>query len=159
MKKATICFLIKGDEVIIATKKRKVGAGFLNGYGGKPKEGETLRQCAQRETFEECGVLIDLAKTNLVAVIAFYAGDTPMFSCAIYIARDWSGDPVESEEMGAPEIFRIDSLPYDRMLPGDRLWFERIMGGETFTGELRYNADFSEVLSFNTTPRVFEIVD
>lgn len=139
----------------VAPKKRKVGAGYLNGYGGKPKPGETLRQCARRETLEESGAEIDLKKTDLAAVIDFYAGDEPQFSCNIYIARDWSGVPSESDEMGLPEVFDLDSLPYNRMLPGDRLWFERIMKGERFMGTLRYSEDFSSVASFETSPAAF----
>lgn len=156
MKQATICFLVRNGQVILAPKKAKVGVGFLNGYGGKQDEGETLRECVRRETQEESGgVQINLEKTELVAVIDFYAGDNPQFSCSIYIAREWEGTPEESDEMGPPESFDVNSLPVERMLPGDRLWFERIIKGERFKGTLRYTADFKEVHNFETHPVEF----
>jgi 8-oxo-dGTP pyrophosphatase MutT (NUDIX family) len=154
MKKATICFLVKNGQVILAKKKSRVGAGFYNGYGGKLEEGETLAECAKRETYEECGIQIELDQTELAAVIDFYAGENPQFSCHIFIAKDWKGEGFESDEMGPPEVFSLDALPYDQMLAGDRLWFERIMKGERFKGILRYSADFSAVVSFETTPSV-----
>ncbi len=160
MKQATICFLVRNGQVILAPKKKKVGAGFLNGYGGKLDTNETIRQCAQRETREESGgVLINLEKTELAAVIDFYAGDNPQFSCFIYIAREWEGNPKESNEMGPPEYFDLGSVPFDRMLPGDRLWFERIIKGERFKGTLKYSADFKEILSFETHPAEFSLED
>ena len=38
MKKTTLCFLLKNDEVLLAMKKRGFGVGKWNGVGGKLKE-------------------------------------------------------------------------------------------------------------------------
>ena len=32
---ATLCFPIRDDEVLLAQKQKKIGAGLLNGFGGK----------------------------------------------------------------------------------------------------------------------------
>ncbi|MCF7865708.1 MAG: NUDIX domain-containing protein [Candidatus Pacebacteria bacterium] len=155
MKKATICFLVRNGEVILAKKKSKVGAGFYNGYGGKVDGEETSRQCAIRETHEECSAQINPDKIELAASIDFYTGEKPQFSCDIFIANEWVGEPKGSDEMGVPERFNLSSLPYDQMLAGDQLWFKRIMDGERFKGVMRYSADFSKVESFETEPTVF----
>lgn len=56
LRQATICLLIKDDQVLLALKKRGFGEGKWNGVGGKVKDGETIEQTAIRETQEEIGV-------------------------------------------------------------------------------------------------------
>ena len=46
---------LSGD-VLLGMKKRGFGIGKWNGFGGKVKDGETIRECAMRETQEECGL-------------------------------------------------------------------------------------------------------
>ncbi|RLF04257.1 MAG: NUDIX hydrolase, partial [Thermoprotei archaeon] len=36
---ATLCFLLRGDEVLLIRKKRGFGAGKYNGVGGREGEG------------------------------------------------------------------------------------------------------------------------
>ncbi len=35
MPQTTLCFLLKGDEILLALKKRRFGTGKWNGVGGK----------------------------------------------------------------------------------------------------------------------------
>jgi len=63
MKKVTLCFLLKGDEILLAVKKQSLsgfgaGIGKWNGVGGKVDEGETIRFAAIRELNEEVGVVV-----------------------------------------------------------------------------------------------------
>ena len=50
---ATLMFVIRNDEVLLIRKKRGLGAGKMNGPGGRIEQGETPLQCAIRETEEE----------------------------------------------------------------------------------------------------------
>lgn len=43
---------LPGQRVLLGLKKRGIGEGFYNGFGGKCEAGETVRQCAHREV---CG--------------------------------------------------------------------------------------------------------
>lgn len=52
----TLLFLRRGDELLLAMKKRGFGKGKWNGVGGKLEAGETLEQALIRETVEETGV-------------------------------------------------------------------------------------------------------
>ena len=45
-------------EILLGMKKRGFGQGKWNGFGGKVKEGESIRECARRETLEECGLKV-----------------------------------------------------------------------------------------------------
>ena len=56
--RATLMFIIDEAkrEVLLIRKKRGLGAGKINGPGGKIDPGETSLECAVRETQEELGV-------------------------------------------------------------------------------------------------------
>ena len=53
---ATLLFLRRNDEILLAMKKRSFGKGNWNGVGGKLDTGETIKQAMIRETEEEIGV-------------------------------------------------------------------------------------------------------
>ncbi len=50
-----LVFILRGDEVLLAMKKRGLGTGKWNGPGGKVKGKETPEEAAIRET-EEVGL-------------------------------------------------------------------------------------------------------
>ena len=52
-KRATLLFVIRDGEILLIHKKRGLGAGKINGPGGHIEPGETMLQCAIRETQEE----------------------------------------------------------------------------------------------------------
>ncbi|HEY5036239.1 MAG TPA: NUDIX domain-containing protein, partial [Chthoniobacterales bacterium] len=49
-QRANLCFIVRGDEVLLIRKKRGFGAGKINGPGGKVEPGETALGAALRET-------------------------------------------------------------------------------------------------------------
>lgn len=53
---ATLLFLVKDDEILLAMKKRGFGKDRYNGVGGKVDDGESIEAAAARETIEEIGV-------------------------------------------------------------------------------------------------------
>ena len=50
---ATLVFVVEADRVLLIRKKRGLGAGKINGPGGRLEPGETLLECAVREIQEE----------------------------------------------------------------------------------------------------------
>jgi 8-oxo-dGTP pyrophosphatase MutT (NUDIX family) len=52
---ATLMFIIRDGEILLIEKKRGIGAGKINGPGGKIDPGETSLQTAKRELLEETG--------------------------------------------------------------------------------------------------------
>ena len=139
----TLVLLIEEGQVWLGLKKRGFGMGWWNGFGGKRKPTETVRQAAVRETLEESGVIIRQQHLQPVATIDFYFPHDPKDKqnnqrVQVFICDRWIGEPCESEEM-APRRFAITDLPLDAMWPGDNLWLPRILAGQTGTVEIMFN--------------------
>ena len=60
MEPTTLVFPVIGkpiEKILLGMKKRGMGQGKWNGFGGKLKVGETVVQCALRELEEESGLI------------------------------------------------------------------------------------------------------
>ena len=53
---ATLLFVRQADRVLLIRKKRGLGAGNINGPGGRLDAGESPQECAIREVQEELRV-------------------------------------------------------------------------------------------------------
>lgn len=147
LRQATLCFLTRDDEVLLAMKKRGFGKGRWNGVGGKPNPGEHIDQAAIRETEEEIGVV--LKNVDVRAVLDFYFPKNPDWSqqVVVYFSKDWNGVPKESEEM-KPLWYKNSALPLGEMWPGDRHWLPQVLGGSKVKAEFLFGEN-GTVLDFN----------
>ena len=60
MRDTSLVYPIRKDgRILLGHKRRGMGAGKWNGFGGKREDGETMRECAARELFEESGLIAD----------------------------------------------------------------------------------------------------
>ena len=66
---ATLMFLVQDGKILLIRKKRGIGAGKVNGPGGKFEPGETALQCVLREVREE--LCIDVADAREMGVLNF----------------------------------------------------------------------------------------
>ena len=135
---ATLLFIFQGDEVLLIRKKRGLGAGKINGPGGKIDPGETPEQCAIRETQEELGVrgagLTDLG------LLRFQFTDGLGLLCHVFRADSFTGEAVETDE-AVPLWTRLDAIPYDEMWADDRMWFHHLIARRRFTGNFEFDGD------------------
>lgn len=134
-KTVTLLFLRRGDEILLAMKKRGYGEGKWNGVGGKLDPGETPLQTAIRECQEEINVTP--VNPRLSGRLNFFEHENPDFqhSCHIFVAENWQGDPQETEEM-RPRWFHIDAIPYNIMWPDDTIWLPHLLQDRPFSGEI-----------------------
>ena len=59
MRDTSLVFPVASDgRILLGRKRRGMGYGKWNGFGGKIEAGETMRECAARELFEECGLTV-----------------------------------------------------------------------------------------------------
>ena len=127
-KQTTDCFLVKGNQILLAMKKRGLGTGYWNGVGGKLLPGETVEQAAIREAEEEIGVT-PLALRQVGEILFLFPTDkSSESSCAIFLCDAWEGEPAETDEM-APLWFSVDDIPYDEMWESDARWLPEILAG------------------------------
>lgn len=131
MRQATLCLLIKDNEILLALKKRGFGAGRWNGAGGKfdfEKGDKTILDTAVRETIEEIGV--EIINPKKAGVFHFTFPHKPEWDqdVHLFLANEWIGNPLESEEM-SPKWFKFGEIPYDKMWPDDKFWLPHILKG------------------------------
>lgn len=129
----TTLFLRRGDQILLAYKKRGFGKDFWNGVGGKVEEGESLRAATVRECQEEIGVMPSAPVR--VGHIRFFNPHDPSFEhdCHIFVALAWDGEPRETDEM-RPQWFSVKDIPYKNMWPDQELWLPYVLNGELFEG-------------------------
>lgn len=102
MKPTTLVFPIdEQHRILLGRKKRGFGADKYNGFGGKINAGESFRQCAVRELYEESGILVNAADLECVALFDFqFPYDESLTHVGyVYFVRVTDVNPIESDEM------------------------------------------------------------
>jgi len=135
---ATLLFVFRGDEVLLIRKKRGLGAGKINGPGGKIDPGETPEQCAVREVEEELGVHAE--QVSELGLLRFQFTDGLGLLCHVFRADSFPGTPVETIE-AIPLWTKIDAIPYDEMWADDRMWFHHLIARRKFSGNFEFDGD------------------
>jgi len=136
--KATLLFVVEQGKVLLIRKKRGLGAGKINGPGGKLEAGETTQQCAHREILEELCIVVD--ESTAVGRLRFQFTDAYSIDVHVFIATQYSGTPTETDE-AVPLWFSKDDIPYADMWADDRLWLPRALAGDTVDGRMIFDKD------------------
>lgn len=135
---ATLMFVIRDGEILLIEKKRGLGAGKINGPGGKIDPGETPMQCAVRETEEE--LCISVHRPKKLGELHFAMSDVEDILCHVYLARSFDGEPTETEE-AVPLWYRLDDIPYDRMWKDDIHWMPLFLDERSFLGRFVFEGE------------------
>ena len=135
---ATLLFVVKDGKVLLIRKKRGLGAGKINGPGGKLDPGETPEQCAIRETWEELGVTA--TGVTDTGRLSFQFVDGMKLYVHVFRADDCVGEPVETDE-AIPRWTPVEAIPYDEMWADDREWLHLLLAGRKFAGYFDFDSD------------------
>ncbi len=137
----TLLFLRKGDQILLAMKKRGFGAGRWNGVGGKLEPGETIEAALIRESQEEIGVT-PTSYTPVAELDFIQDAEVDPWHMYVYayIADEWEGEPEESEEM-APAWYDIADIPYGDMWQDDTYWLPLVLAGDKVTGTFTFDSN------------------
>ncbi len=135
---ATLMFVIRDGRILLIEKKRGLGAGKINGPGGKIDPGETPLECAIRETREE--LCIEVESPRKMGELHFAMSDVPDILCHVYLARAYRGVPTETSE-AKPLWCRLDDIPFDRMWDDDIHWLPLMIDGRTFLGRFAFEGE------------------
>jgi len=151
MKQTTLCLLIKDDKILLAMKKRGFGAGRWNGAGGKfdAEKDKDIIDTAIRETKEEIGV--EIKNPEKIGIFHFRFADEEKQhgnqDVCLYVAKEWDGEPVESEEM-MPKWFSFNEIPYSEMWPDDIHWLPHVLQGKKLEADFLFG-DNDKILNHN----------
>lgn len=160
---------INGDEqkqILLGLKKRGVGQGLYNGYGGKidPTD-KTYEDGARRELQEECGLLAGESLNRIGYLVETVDSLKMKFHIHVFTCNDWISDTTgchitarnPSESAGttipdeitdnkypepvetdemAPHWFNIDAIPFPKMWIDDPYWFPYLLENIQFIGRL-----------------------
>jgi len=135
---ATLVFVRRDEEILLIRKKRGLGAGKINGPGGRTEKGETPEACAIREVQEELGITptdVHLAGENSFQFIDGYS-----LHVHIYVAGGFTGEPIETDE-AIPRWTPVSAIPYEEMWEDDYLWVPHMLDGTPFLGRFIFDGE------------------
>jgi 8-oxo-dGTP diphosphatase len=150
-ERATLLFVIRDGEVLLIRKKTGLGAGKINGPGGRIDPGESDEAGAVREVEEE--LLVTPTGVRKAGELFFQFTDGYALHGAVYTATGFTGTPTETRE-AAPLWCPVDAIPYDDMWADDRLWFPLMLAGKGFTGWFVFEGD--DMLDARLAPASFD---
>jgi 8-oxo-dGTP diphosphatase len=135
---ATLCFVIRDGQILLIHKKRGLGAGKINGPGGRLEVGESSLQAAVRECQEEIGVTpVGLEQGG---ELFFQFVDNYKLRVAVFRANDCMGDLIETGE-AIPFWTSVDQIPYQNMWQDDPYWLPLVLAGNKFRGYFVFDGE------------------
>lgn len=135
---AVLCFIRDGGRILLIEKKTGLGAGKINGPGGRIEEGEFPMDAAIREVREETHLVPQGLSER--GELSFIFTDGYSLRCHVFLAAGASGSRRETRE-AAPFWCSTEEIPYDRMWADDRLWLPRVLNGEYVIGRFIFDGD------------------
>lgn len=142
MKNTTLCYLLRGDDVLLLHRVKK--ENDLNhdkwiGIGGKFEEGESPEECLIREAWEETG--LTLTGYQYRGIVTFVSDEWEGEYMHLYTATGWTGELKECDE-GVLEWISREKM---KMLPqweGDKIFLRLLEEGAPFFSlKLCYEGD------------------
>ena len=73
-------------------------------------------------------------------MLHFQFADGYSLECAVFIANDLAGEPVETVE-AAPFWVSVEAIPFDEMWADDRHWLPQVLAGKRFRGWFEFDGD------------------
>ena len=143
MHNSTLCYITRGDEVLLlhrVKKKNDVNKDKWIGIGGKFEENETPDECLLREAYEETG--LRLTRWQCRGVVTFLTnGPWDGEYMYLFTADGFDGELKQCDEGDLQWVSRefMDSLP---TWEGDRIFLELLWkDAPFFLLKLRYDGD------------------
>jgi len=132
-----ITIIYQHPKILLGMKKVRFGKGKYNGFGGGINEGESLEECAIRETFEEASIKIISPRKMGEVLFRFEDGEQDHL-VHFFKAEKFSGIPKESDEM-KPKWFDIKKIPYEKMWEDDKYWLPIFLENKKFEGYFQFD--------------------
>lgn len=137
-QRAVLLFIVTAGQILLIHKKLGLGAGKLNGPGGRIEPGESPAQAAVRELHEE--LRIAAINPREVGQLSFQFLDGLGLHVHVFKANAFTGTPTETDE-AIPLWTPVDQIPYDRMWQDDALWIPLLLRDQPFHGYFLFDQD------------------
>ena len=137
-ERATLLFVIQNGSILLIHKKQGLGAGKVNGPGGRIEEGETPLEAAIREVQEE--VCVTPAGVLSAGELRFQFVDGFSLHGYVFTATGCDGTPQETDEAD-PFWSKLDQIPFDKMWEDDSVWIPLMLQGKNFDGRFLFDGD------------------
>lgn len=138
VQRATLLFVVRDGAALLIHKKRGLGAGKINGPGGRIDPGETPLQCAVREVQEE--LCVTPAGVTPEGQLFFQFADGFSLHGYVFRATGCEGTPRETGE-AIPLWCPLADIPYERMWADDHVWLPHLLAGRKFVGRFLFDGD------------------
>lgn len=135
---ATLLFVVRQGQVLLIRKKRGLGAGKINGPGGRLQPGETPLDAAVREVTEE--VCVTPRGITEHGELSFQFVDGYSIHVHVFRASDCDGEARETPE-AVPLWTPLDAVPYDEMWADDRIWLPHLFDRRSVRGRFLFDGD------------------
>jgi 8-oxo-dGTP diphosphatase len=135
---ATLVFIQERDRVLLIRKKRGLGAGKINGPGGRLDPGESPLACARREVEEE--LRVTPTGLSLVGENRFLFVDGYGIHVFVFTATGYLGEPQETAE-AVPLWTPADAIPWSEMWEDDPIWLPHALEGRRFSGRFLFEGE------------------
>ncbi|HVP19008.1 MAG TPA: 8-oxo-dGTP diphosphatase [Spirochaetia bacterium] len=137
-EKATLLFILQESRILLIHKKTGLGAGKINGPGGRIDPGETALHGAIREVQEE--LCVTPTGVRAAGELHFQFVDGYSLHGSVFVASGFEGTLCETSE-AAPLWTPLDRIPYERMWADDPLWLPMLIEGKGFRGFFVFDGD------------------
>ncbi len=145
-ERATLLFVIQEERILLIHKKRGLGAGKINGPGGRIEPGETPQECAIREVQEE--LCITPLGVNQCGELRFQFLDGHSIHGYVFTASNYEGTPQETKE-ALPCWSPIEQIPYPQMWEDDQYWIPWMLKGTYFDARFIFAEDKMLAIQMN----------
>ena len=149
MQQKTLCFLCRGDAVLLGFKKRGFGAGNYVGIGGTVEAGETVAETAVRELHEETRIVAQTTDLEAKGYVDFQFPAKPSWNQRVhlFLLKHWQGEPQETDEI-RPSWVAQQEVPFGLMWDDARYWLPRLLAGESLVGWFVFDAGGTAVVEW-----------
>ena len=137
-ERATLLFVLQDGRILLINKKTGLGAGKINGPGGRIDPGETAEQGAIREVQEE--LCVTPTGVRPAGELSFQFIDGYSLHGSVFTATGFEGQLCETRE-ASPVWTPVGEIPYERMWADDALWLPLLLQGRAFRGFFVFDGD------------------
>ena len=128
---ATLLFVVRDGQILLIRKKRGLGAGKINGPGGRIEPGRhrLTPPCARRARNSASRLFPRSCEANFIFSLSM------AIACIAvsFVSEDFVGEPVETPE-AIPLWTPLNAIPYEEMWADDICWLPDVLAGGKVRG-------------------------